>query len=474
MADLFGVNQGDTQLQRIVDAYKATQQPQLDRLTQAKTNLEKKSSYFNALNTRLNSLITNLDDMSSEDAVENFESMLVESTNNDVVSASADSNAIEGISTVKVNRLASSDLLISKQLDLDSEFGNELSGEHTFKLISGDEEFDITVDFGDPGSNLSNEQALKLISNAINETENINIVASKVKDTSETVRLSLRAKNSGFDNRIQFADSDVLSKLGLINSELNPSDTARETATSDAAGYKISNSQSLNSETEINGVTIIRNSNEIDEVVDGVTFTIKQTQGIDDKEIVLDTQVDTAAVTDYLFPLVNNFNNIMKFMTEQKSITRGEPTANSLKTRMRSLLSERITTVNQGGPEYISAIGFDIKRDGTLQLSDRDLFEKTLKDDPEKISSLFLSEDGVIAKLNNAISTLKGDDGVLKTRTINLLNDIENQQSRIDRMQSRIDKAARVQEKQYTALLESYYQAQSQYQSFNSSIGFSG
>jgi flagellar capping protein FliD len=119
MANLFNIGGGssNSQLDQLVAAYRSTQQPQVTRLEQQKAKLEKSSSYYNNLNSRLNSIITQLDKFDTDDVEDKFTTKKVSSSASEYATASANGEAVDGVNTLKVKRLASADMLISSQLN---------------------------------------------------------------------------------------------------------------------------------------------------------------------------------------------------------------------------------------------------------------------------------------------------------------------------------------------------------------------
>jgi len=69
------------------------------------------------------------------------------------------------------------------------------------------------------------------------------------------------------------------------------------------------------------------------------------------------------------------------------------------------------------------------------------------------------------------IYNLQGTNGIIASRRTSLTNQITNYTKRITDTQSRIDSQTEVLRKQYTTLLETYYQAQNQYNIMSSLSG---
>jgi len=471
MADIFNVggsNSGNSQLDQLVAAYKATQQPQVDRLQQKKNTLEKSSSYYTNLNSRLNSMVSQLDRFNGDDIAENFSSKKVTSSASDFVTASATDSAVDGINTVKVNRLASTDILISSRKNIEDSFN--LSGSKLIEFKVNGENKTVTIEFD---GTENNSEALAKIVEAINETEDLAITAGKVNDTTTTTRLTLRSDNPGMDNKINFVDSDVFAALGFTSEALKPESSNRTLSTATSAGYKLVDSAELSSSATVNGVDITRNSNTLTDVLTGVTFNLSKVQTEDDSEVILTTDVNTESVEGFIQPFIDNFNNLVRFLNSDKNQLRSDSSVSGLRFSLRSLLTQEVTTAKEGNPKYLTNIGIKISSDGTLSIGDKERLAELLKEDPTKVSDIFLSEEGFVNRVKESVNRLKGDDDLIKQKTLDMATQIDSQQDRIEQLQSRIDRQAESQRNQYQRLLETYYNAQAQYNSFNSFINTS-
>lgn len=472
MSSLLGVNTGnDTQLDQLVAAYRQSQQPQVDKLQAKKNQLTRQQTYFNNLNTRLNSFITQLDNLSAENVGQDFAAKKVVSSDNSYVTATASHSAVKGVNTIKVQRLATSDILISDKMQSDSLIG--LSGTQDITL-RGKDGNDITIQVELDGTE-TNLQAMNKLAAAINGNEELAYSAGVVKDTSTTARFTIRSTETGADNAVAFQDSALLGALGISNSSLDIGGGERRIADSSSAGYKVSAASDLDSLSEINGIAVSRSGNSISDAIEGMTFQLIKPQEATDTEIVLTTDVNDTAVEEMIQPFIKAYNDTMSFLTsnEGKDMRRSDPSLSSLYQRMRLIVAERITTQEEGGPEYFSNIGIESDSRGLLSIGDRQQLVDLLEENPQLVTNIFASEDGVVAKLQNALETLKGDDGLITQRSLSLSDQIDSQDDRIEQLNRRLDRQAETLRKQYTSLLEALYEQQGQtsaYGAFNQGL----
>lgn len=460
MASFFGVDSSSsTQTEQLVEAYRKTQQKRIDDVQGKINTLERRSSFYRGLNSRINSLVSALDKFTAENASENFFSRKISSSDNTIVTASASEEADLGSYTIRVNQKASKDVLISDRLNIGDSFG-EAAGTKTisFSINGNTKTYDIEFDGTE-----TNEQALKKIASAINDDEDSEINAAYVKDTTSTGKISFTSKETGGSYDIEFTDSDVLAKLGLTTGALNPGAAGRTLANDTTAGYKTANDTDLNSEFELNGISITRDSNSVDDVVEGITFNLLKVQEADDPDVSLTTEIDSEAVKNFINPLLKAYNQVLELTGSSREIRRADSAVNSLQFNLRGASSLGLDSVADGVPKYIFEAGIESDSSGKLTLTDTEKLQELLEDDPQKVADLFLGSGGFAERVNSVIENLTGDNGLIKSRTLSLSGQIDSANDRLDSVKSRIDIQVNNLRKEYTDYLRTFYEAQSQY-----------
>jgi flagellar hook-associated protein 2 len=475
-----------SQSELIAYTYRKTEQPKVDALKEKKQTLEQKQVFFNQLNSKVSSLLSAIDAFGKisgdkyslsfdklAGADSKFVTRNIATSDSSVVTASASSDALLGVNTIKVNRLATNDVLIAQSLDLADDFA--LTGEHTFNMNGKD----VTVDFGD--STITNEAAMKKIATAINNTEDIGLSASLVKSTSTSGRLTFTATETGttrtvdgeeVSNDIRFTSgSAVLTSLGLGNSLHSGTDHRADFNASqpDKAYYKVADPSQLNSEIVINSVVVTRSSNTVRNALEGVTLNLHKVQDEDAAEINLTTTVGTNKVKEMLQPLLTAYNDLLGFLDENKSMQRSDASISSLRQLIRGIPSQEVTSIqtasgNEDIPSFLTEIGLSIDKAGKIYIDSNEKLEGFLKNDPQKVSDLFVSDDGFAAKLNKAIYSYTGNDSIISARKDSLSQQIQTTSKRTDELQTRIDSRAEALRKEYESMLKVFLEAQSQYQ----------
>lgn len=476
--DTFGISGSDKSYSELlVESYKKSQATRTEGLRNQKSDLEKRRKFFNDLNSRLNTLISYLDkfgeykktgDISTFTPTsginDKFKTRKATLSESDYFSVKANGNAIVGSNSVKVNRIATNDILVSNRLTLADSFG-ETAGEKSFDLMVNDKTYTVNVNFtGDE----TNEQAMQKIVNAINSIKDVKISASLVKDTESTGRITLMSKETGANNKITFSQNSTTELLGWTTS-LFTDPNARTAMNGGSAGYKVSDSSLLNANLDVNGIEITRNSNEISDVLPGLTLNLLKAQKNDAQPITITTDIDVDAVESLVDALVKEYNGMLYYLSQNKDLQRQDPAISSLQQRLRSVgTSELVSSTDPDVPRRLTDVGFKLNNDGTLVLRDKDKLKEFLSKEngAENIANLFTSATGFVARVNDVIYNLKpngANTGLLRARNESINKQISNIDKRIASIEANIEQQAESLRKEYESYLKVFLQAQGQY-----------
>ncbi len=458
MNGLSGLLGSSNQMDSLVDAYKQTQQKKLDELNAKKSLLQTRKSFYSTFKSRIDSLVSEIDKLTRSSAIDKFSAKSITSSDSKIVSASAKGNAILGDNSIKVEKLAKNDVLISNRANLTDAF-NESAGNQTFNITIGDKTKEVSVDFD---GTETYEQAMKKIVVAINRTSDIEVNASFVKDTNSTGRISLTAKNPGSENKILFSNNSALSKIGLDPDALFSNTNSRVVSTNTQAGYLEDEFVNLDSKFQLNGITITRSTNKIDDVLDGVTLNLLKTQDLDSAPVNLKTEVDSSSVQNFVKGLLTSINDIISNISSNTDIKRNDPAMTSLFQGIKNILLEKFGDSGDGELRYLTEIGIKFDKNGFIAISDEDLFKKELEKDPQKFANMFVGSNGLAKKVDKLIAPYKGSGGLVASRSASLNEQINNSMKKIESTQEKIDFQADALKKQYQNYLKLFYQAQNQ------------
>lgn len=421
-------------------------------LEDSKFDLERNKSILSDLDT----LVTDFDkilDTFIDPISHPFESRTVNTGDVTAFSATANGDASFGSHTLQVTRLASTDTRLSEQhtntsTDIITAVGG---GNKSFDIsVASPTDVDpnnretITVTANLTGSN--DEEVLEEIATAINSAmaaaysagtikTDERAIASVVSETSDTARLSIRAGQTGYSNRIDFvADTDgLLAALDINNAGLVAGTAGGQVSTVGTS----EDTSDLTSKFDLDGLTLYRNSNQIDDAITGVTLTLKETSaGPADFTVSTDSDSIEEDITEF----IDKYNEILSYIKTRSTVdadtgTRGafanDPTFTSLRLNMRADLITQVTGQPANAPTQITEIGLEVASDGKLSIDDKDALIQAIETDPENIRTLFAGADGIAQRLSDRIADYMGFDGFITTRKNNLDTRIRNIDDRI-------------------------------------------
>lgn len=458
-----------SQTDQLVEAYKATQQRSINILNDRRNLLQSRVSFYNTFSSRLNSLSSTIDKFKANDANDKFFAKTVSSSDATVATATAKSDAIIGPNSVKVERLASNDLLISNRLTLTNSFGEE-AGAKTFEFTIGDTTKEVTVNFD---GNETNEQAMRKIVQAINSTEDLDISASFVKDTAFSGRISFSSKNTGSENKILFNQSTVLDKLGLNPDTLMINTNDRTLSTDTNAGYRRADAETLDSRFELNSIVIIRGSNQITDAIDGLTINLLKEQEEEDKPVSFNTTVDTKSVESFVKSLLTSINDVMSNINSNRDARRNDSAVANLFQNLRNVALTKFNESSEDGLQYLVEAGIKFDNSGFLVISDSEKFKSALEKNPQNIADMFIGENGIAKQVEELIKPFVGSGGLVSERSRGLKSQIDLTSKRLTDTESRIDSQADNLRRQYQNYLKLFYEAQNQ-SSYMASFASSG
>jgi flagellar hook-associated protein 2 len=213
---------------------------------------------------------------------------------------------------------------------------------------------------------------------------------------------------AGVRDAINKANAGVTATIINNGSSTNPYQlliTADDTGTANAftitdgltGGQALSLAQTqgaLDAQFVINGVSITKSSNTISDVIDGVTFDLKEETA---NPVTLKVEKDVDSIVSALEEFVTAYNAVNSFIngqfaynanTKKAGVLAGDSTLrriqSSLQNQIIQSVSNQFTSYSVG-----SQVGLNFNRDGSLSLNKTKL-QNALADDPTAVAALFL------------------------------------------------------------------------------------
>jgi len=193
-----------------------------------------------------------------------------------------------------------------------------------------------------------------------------------------------------------------------------------------------------NAAVKFDGFEIEVPENKITDLIPGVTIDLKKAKP--GEEISIEITEDVKKIGDKIGGLVNNINNVLKFIKEQNSLDAshdtsrtlgGDSTLTSIESKIRSAVFTTVQT--DSGPLRMGDLGVTFQRDGLLHF-DQDKFESMLAKDYKAVSQTLTGKynskggksTGFIDVIEDTAKVLNSQpNGLLTTRKSGLQSQID-------------------------------------------------
>jgi flagellar hook-associated protein 2 len=312
---------------------------------------------------------------------------------------------------------------------------------------------------------------------AVNQEKGASGIASATafSPSSGLTQISLTAKNSGAGFKIEdIADlsGGVLGEFGL-NLGANRTTFVQNASGVDTAGY-VYDTAILNSKIVFNGLNIERNSNNISDLVTGVTLNLKSVMAVDDNDVTVDISNDVSAVRTKIDEFISSFNDLYTYIktntTSQdgvRGVLLGDSSGSSLLSLLSSTAYTPISSLGTGTINSLSEMGITYNSNTGLSITDSDQLNNVLENNIEEVEQTFNSDSGIAVNLYNRLLPYTGFSGYLTSRKSTIDENIKATSDSITRIQTKIEKDSEV-------LRNRYIQLQSQLSELLSSSGIFG
>jgi flagellar hook-associated protein 2 len=362
-----------------------------------------------------------------------FKTLGITSSDLTVVSGSANTEAAPGTYNVVVDQIAKAHAVRSNGAYA-STSASFNTGTLSIKVGSGSA---VNIDITGSNNSLSN------IRNAINNS-GAGVSATIVNDGTNQ-RLVLTSKTMGSTGAITVTASD--SGSGGTN------------ALTDLASASLVEIQPAeDAEFTVNGLSVVRNSNTISDVVQGLTLTLGK-EGNSTVTVAKNATPAVNAVTAFVtaYNAVVAQNSALTAYdagNEAASILTGDATVRSIQSKLAGLVNSSVSGVS-GDISRLSQVGVSLQKDGTLKL-DTSKLTAALNDSDKDVASLFTQttsgNKGIAVQFNDWLNQATGTGGILASRIDGLTDSIDGLDDRRDAINAKLVTIEARYRKQYSAL----------------------
>lgn len=447
----------------IIKSLVALERRPIGLLQQKKSKFDQQAKLFGTLRTKLDKLQDMAKALKLQGKVLDYTAT---ADTDNVVKLTAGDNAVPGTYEFKINKLAQSQTRASSsKANSAATYSNG-----TLSFNFGDSSQDFSVDVqGDATTPLTLDE----IASQVNAKADGKIKAAVVYEGgSGGYRLTFTSGLEGADGAFTVTEASGYGTLNSLMAELN-----RGPNQADNSGTVVA---AQNAELEINGLTVQRSSNTVNDIINGVTVQlIGETAG---KKVKITVGTDLEKSSKKMQDFVDAYNDVLDFINEQSKVEveqgtgggssqetkvtanalAGDSTLRAVRRRIRSVLSQTVGTGNQAYT-MLAQIGIDADRDGHLKF-DQSKFEEAVSDDAKAVTDIFSNKtSGIASSLMDTLDSFTDSvDGLIKSRTDGIgqvKRDIDQQ---IERMERRIGQFEQNLQRRYAALEQSIGAMESQ------------
>ena len=402
-------------------------QPASVRLNTKEAKLQTDLSALGSLKGALSAFQTSVQGLKDVSA---FQARTAISSNTDLFTVSADSSAVAGSFSIKVEQLAQSAKMRSGDFTSDT----AVPGAGTLAIGLGASSFDITV---------ASDTTLAGIRDAINKaSDNPGITATLIKVDSGS-QLVLTSDKVGAANAISITATDT---DALDGNDLTRLSTASLTSIQSAADAII----------YIDGQKVTKTSNSLSDVISGVTISLKKADPLKTEtlSIALDKESAKSKVNDFI-KAYNSLAGTMSSLSSYNAQTKqagqlfGDATLRGVQNQIRQVLANPVQGVT--GVSTLAEIGIKTNKSGMLELDSTKL-DSVIASNFEAVSQLFASGNGLATRFDNVLTNYLSFDGALSSRVDGVnkqIGDINDQRDKLNLRLTAIEARYR---KQFTAM----------------------
>jgi len=377
---------------------------------------------------KIKSAISSFQDAMQElSTADKFKVFSATSSDEDVITAETSSQAAAGVYSLTVNRIAQNHKQGSDEFADTVTFGGTVGDQLT--LTVGSDSIDV---------DLSTAKTLSEVRDAINSNaDNPGVTATILNTGGGNQRLILTADESGYENRVQLAYGGTLDAT-----------TFNFSTTNQSGGAAMVDLTELDASFNLDGFDLTSASNSVSEVMDGITFNLKQTGSAN-----LQVERDSEAIEESVQSFVDAYNAVLDEVNSQyQGNLSGDASLRSIRNRMRDVLNTQ--PVGLSGT-FTSLAQVGIKTDafsGRLEFDSSDLSD-ALDTDFAGVAELFSNDDqGYAFRYDALAESFLDNDGVISSREDTLNDRIRGLQDDQADIERRLDLKEKSLRSQYAAL----------------------
>jgi flagellar hook-associated protein 2 len=417
-------------VESIVTQLLAIERKPLDNLESEERLINAQISAYGSLKSKIADFETAMKALATTDS---FKLFSANSSDESVLTATADESASAGTYSIEVTALAERDKLRTSAYTDES----TVVGEGTLTISVGSDSFNLTID--------SSNSTLAGIRDAINNaSDNTGVTANIITDANGA-SLVLSSNDTGTANALTVSvssdlDGNDTDAAGLSALVYSAGGTKNMTALSDAADAAIQVDG-------INGFSFTSSTNTFDSAMSGLTISV---------ESLGTSSLTIARDDDAIIDAVNEFADAYNALrTEIKSQRSGQLEADNTLLTMEGQLLDIFnagTAITGSSYTYLSEIGITTGDDDLFDVDSSDVSSALSADFDSFVSLFSAASEGFAARLSDLASGWLASDGLIDARQDGLNDQLDRNEDDKLRWESRLELIEIRLRSQFTAL----------------------
>jgi len=435
------------------------------RLEDQKSQLSDKQSALSTVSSVISDFTSQVDELTSTTS-NSFNPLKATISNEDAIRV----DSISGLKDpntydISVNRKATKDIMLSNVMD-GTATGLAASGDGSVDITIGDKTETISIlSTNDDGTDKTNKEILESFSKAVNDLmgEESDSDVFEV-DNNGNVQLSIKSAQTGYDERVQFANAT--GALADITSNMS---------------HQQADTTKLDAEFTVDGITFSRGKNTVDDAISGMTFTLLNSTTQQEQITV---SKDTEKARENIDDFISKYNEMNKKIRNQTFIN-GETgnkgplqdmrSVRNLTINMRQMALTDMGSAGAGELDNLSEIGITFENNGKMKVDDADKLSKALTDRPNEVKNLFSNDDSPVTKMYERAKTFTETGGTISSLESGLDQKIDFLDNRIESEEKYLESYEERQREIFAEINQMQQQAQQQFNQImnqQSTLGF--
>lgn len=403
---------------QILEVLSAQERQPVAQLETQRAELQAQQTAFGTLASRLSAFETAAANLASATAFGNTTASI---SNSQIASVSGGNGGAVGSYSLVVNSLARAQVTATD---------SAIPDDDTTIVASGG-----TLAIGGATVTLTGDVTLRGLATAINETDDIGVVASVVR-SGNSYRLVLTGRETGAE--AAFAVTNNLTGGAGVSFAATNAQEAQDASFS------------------INNVAITSATNTVTGAIPGVDLTLQQESPT---AVTVTITADTSSVEALVKSFTSAYNDLSSFLDAQIKAwgnkDRSSIGGDALVRQLRNSLSRVVGQRQETGGELTSLaqVGLTFNRTGQLEFRAADLL-KALSSDRNGVMALFQgtgSGTGVFDQIRDAVQTYTSSGGLIPAARTRLSDQVSKIGRRIDDLEVRLAVRKEALRKEFTA-----------------------